>query len=203
MLIQVMLVLYISQKNILNIIYELNKVTAEQTAINIDGQLQNLKADVDRFALHIQDSCDKPEHFAQTMLDFLSADEEGVYGIYLYSDKGVQYYIDQNMLSDLGEIKVEDILVQDKIQPSPNVFFSYEKAIEGKPQFVQGDFSGSSPIPLISYSAPIFDELGQQVYVLVVEFRVLEIEKIIENIRVGENGTGYLVDQDGNGDHSL
>ena len=91
MVIQVVLVLYISQKNILSLVYELNKVTAEQTAMNIDRQLQNLKADVDRIALHIQDSCDKPEHFVRTMLDFLSADEEGVYGIYLYSDKGVQY----------------------------------------------------------------------------------------------------------------
>ena len=47
-------------------------------------------------------------------------------------------YIDQSMLAELGEIKVEDILVQDKIQPSPDVFFSYEKAIEEKTTICTG-----------------------------------------------------------------
>ena len=197
LLIQVILVFYISQKSIIQIISELNKVTAEQTALNLNGQLQNLKEDVDRAALHIQDACEKPEHFIQTMLDFLSADEDGVYGIYLYSDQGVQYYIDQNLLSQLKEVNVEEILAQDKIQPSPDVYFSYESALKGEPQFIQGDFSDSPRTPLISYSSPVFDESGQQIYVLVVEFRINEIERVVKEIRVGENGMGYLIDQNG------
>ena len=197
LLLQVILVFYISQKSIIQIISDLNKMTAEQTAINLNGQLQNLKDDVDRVALHIQDACEKPEHFIRTMLDFLSADEEGVYGIFLYSDQGVQYYIDKNLLTQLEEVTIEQILVQDKIQPSPNIYFSYESALKGEPQFFLGDYSDTSRIPLISYSSPIFDESGQQEYALVVEFQLNEIDRIIKEIRVGENGMGYLLDQNG------